>query len=241
MEEHNLSVATSESTNEAENINNNLQNNSEEKEQPENADTGNGSGRRHYRKDNRHIANLKNTKALKLKKMERLTSERDGKKADLDRGYISVQLGDDPDRVKRVSLDSTDKEMIKSVIAEKDYEVYELGLEIADIDLKICALATAKKSSFKNKLSKKKQDKNESDLVKKIGSTLDNASKNGSKEIVSQLQQQAQSGNKNDAYKSLKSFLSQQLKTVAKKLDKDEKLEKNVLDRVLDKLSVSQS
>ena len=223
------------------NENNNLQNNSGENAQPENAETITGSGRRHYRKDNRQIANLKNIKSRKQEKLARLNSERDGKKADLERGYINVQLGDDSERVKRVILETSDKEMIRSVIAEKAYEIYEITLDIAEIDLKIRALATAKKSSYKRKLSNKKQDKNESDLVKKINSALDKASKNDDKEIVSHIQQQVQLGNKNDAYKSLKSFLSLQVKSVAKKLGKDEILEKNVLDRVIEKLNASQS
>jgi hypothetical protein len=221
--------------------NNNLQNNSEENTQPENAETSNGSGRRHYRRDNKQIASLKNIKSRKQEKLARLTRERDGKKADLERGYINVQLGDDSERVKQVGLEPSDKEMIRSVIAEKEYEIYELGLDIDEIDVKIRALATAKKSSFKKKLSKKKQDKNENDMVKRIDSELDKASKNGSTEIVSKIKQQVRSGKKDDAYDSLKSFLSQKVKPVAKKLDKDAKLEKNVLDKVIEKLSTSQS
>lgn len=201
------------------------------------------AGRRHYRKDNTRIANLKNTKLQKQKKLARLISERDSKKADRDRGYINVPLNDDSDtqRVKQVQLDPSDKEMLRSVIAEREYEIYELGLDIDELELKIKNLATAKKSSFKKKLSKKKQDKNENDMVKRIDSALDKASKNGSKEIVSKIKQQVRSGKKDDAYDSLKSFLSQQVKPVAKKLDKDAKLEKNVLDKVIEKLSTSQS
>jgi len=201
------------------------------------------TGRKHYRKDNTRIANLNTTKLQKQKKLARLIRERDSKKADRDRGYINVPLNDDADtkRVKQVQLDPSDKEMLRSVIAEKEYEIYELGLDIDEIDVKIRALATAKTSSFQNRLNKKKQDKNENDMVKRIDSALDKASKNGSKEIVSKIKQQVQSGKKDDAYDSLKSFLSQQVKPVAKKLDKDSKLEKNVLDRVIDKLSSSQS
>lgn len=219
----------------------NLQNNSEENKQPENAETNNGSGRRHFKKDNSLIAGLKRTKTQKVGKDKRLSDEIDSLKADLARGYLIVQLVEDSEKLKHVQLDVSDKEMIKSAIAEKEYEKYELGLDIGEIDMKIRTLASAKTSSFKKKLSKKKQDKNENDMVKKIDSALDKASKNGSKEIISKIQQQVQTGNKNDAYDSLKSFLSQQVKTVAKKLDKDEKLEKNVLDRVIDKLSASQS
>jgi hypothetical protein len=228
------------SNNSIENNNNNLQNNSEEGTQPENTETDNGPGRRHSRKGNRRLANLNTTKAQKQKKMARLTSERDGKKADLDRGYINVQIGDDSERVKRVSLDSSDKEVIKSVIAEKSLEIYELGLDISEIDLKIRDLAIAKKSSYNNKLSKKKAGKTEDDLVKRVSKELDKASQSGNKEIVSQIQQDVQAGNKSDAYKSLKSFLSENVKTVSRKLSKSKELETKVLDRVLDKQTPTQ-
>lgn len=197
--------------------------------------------RRHYKKDNLQIAGLKRIKDQKVRKDKRLGDEIDSLKSDLARGYLIVQLVEDSEKMKHVQLDVSDKEMIKSAIAEKEYEKYELGLDIGEIDMKIRTLASAKKSSFQNKLSKKKQDKNENDMVKRINSALDKASKNGSKEIVSKIKQQVQSGKKDDAYDSLKSFLSQQVKPVAKKLDKDSKLEKNVLDRVIDKLSSSQS
>ena len=221
----------------------NLQNNSEASTQPENAETNNGSGRKHYRRDNRRIANLKNVKSRKQEKMARLTSERDSKKADLDRGYMIISLNNDSDtqRVKHVPLDPSDKEMLRSVIAEREYDMYELGLDLDELELKIKNLAAAKKTSFKDKLSKSKRVKKENDLVKRVEGELIEAQKNDSKKIVSQIQQQAQSGNKNGAYDSLKFFLSQEVKTVAKKLDKDAKLEKTVLDKVIDKLSTSQS
>ena len=214
-----------------------LQNNSEEEKQPENTETNNEAGRRHYRKDNRRMADFKRTKTQKEKKSNRLGTEIDSKKADLDRGYLIVQLGEDPERVKHVQLDFSDKEMIRSVIAEKEFEKYELGLDISEIDLKIRELAAAKKSSYRDKLNKKKADKIENDIVRRVIKELNGASKNGTKTTVSQIQNQAQSGKTKEAHDSLKSFLSQKVKTVAKKLDKDEKLEKNVLERVLDKLS----
>lgn len=204
-----------------------------------NDEVNNGTGRKHYRRDNRRIANLKNVKSRKQEKMARLTSERDSKKADLDRGYMIISLNDDSDtqRVKHVPLDPSDKEMLKSVIAEREYDMYELGLDIEELELKIKNLAAAKKTSFKDKLSKSKRVKKENDLVKRVEGELIEASKNGSNQIVSHILQQVQSGNKNDAYNSLKSFLSQQVKTVAKQFDKDEKLEKIVLDRILESYS----
>lgn len=219
----------------------NLQNNSEENTKSENEDTNSSAGRKHYRKDNRRIANLKNTKSRKQEKLARLNGERDTKKADLDRGYLIVQLGDDSERVKHVPLDASDKEMIRSVIAEKEFEIYELGLDIDEIDLKLRELAAAKKTSFKDRLSKKRQVKKEDDLVDRVGRELNKASQNGDEKIISEIQQQVKSGKKNEAYDSLKSFLSEQVKPVAKKLDKSEQLEKKVLDRVLEKLSKVQA
>lgn len=199
------------------------------------------TGRRHFRKDNRRIADLKRTKTQKEKKSERLQSEIDSHQADIDRGYLIVKLGDDSERVKHVQLDVSDKAIIKSVISEKAYEKFELSLDISEIDSKIRELAAAKRSSYKDRLSKKKAGKIENDLVKRVVKELGEASKNGGKEIVSNIHQQVQSGKKDVAYDSLKFFLSQQVKPVAKKLFKDAKLEKNVLDKVIEKLNTSQS
>ena len=228
-------------TNGEENNNNNLQNNSEENTQPENAETNNGSGRKHYRKDNRRIADLKRTKTQKEKRDKRLGDEIDSLKADLARGYLIVQLVENSEKVKHVQLDVSDKEIIRSAIAEKEYKKYELGLDIGEIDMKIRELAVAKKSSYKARLSKKKTSKKEDDLVKRVIKELDEASKNGGKVIVDRIQQEAQAGNKDDAYDSLKSFLSQEVKTVSKKLSKSSELEQKVLERVLDKLNTSES
>ncbi|MCZ7616617.1 MAG: hypothetical protein PHY57_10940 [Ignavibacterium sp.] len=199
------------------------------------------TGRRHYKKDNLTIAGLKRIQNQKRKKVSRLTQENSKMKADLDRGYLIVPLAEGSENVKHIKLNKSDREIIEAAIAYNEFDKYETGLDIGEIEQRIIDLASRKKSSYKDKLSKKKANLKESELVKRVDKELDKASKNGSKEIVSRIQQQVQSGNKNDAYNSLKSFLSQQVKTVAKKLDKDEKLEKNVLDRVIDKLSAAQS
>jgi len=221
--------------------NDNLQNNSGDNTQPENAEPRNGSGRRHYRKDNRLIADLKRTLTQKNIKNSRLQSEIDKYKADLERGYLIVPLGDDSRAVKHLRLNKADKKTITAAIWQREFEKYELGLDISELEMRISQIASAKTSSYRDKLSKKKKEKNENDLVKRIVGALDKASKNGSKDIVSQMQQQAQSGDKNEAYQSLKSFLAQEVKTVAKKLGKSSELEHNVIGRVFEKLSVSQS
>lgn len=238
MENSNLLNAEFEQTN----GNENLQNHSEENIQATGDETtAKSNGRRHYRKNNKTIANLNLTRDQKKQKEERLSKEIADKKADLDRGYLIVQLGEDSERVKHVQLDAPDKEIIRSVIAEKEYEKYELGLDIGDIELKICDLAAAKKSSYKDKLSKRKAGKMENDLVRRVNKELDKASQNGSKELVSKIEQQVKEGKTGAAYDSLKSFLSQEVKTVSKKLNKSSELEQKVLERVLDKLNTSES
>ena len=198
------------------------------------------TGRRHYKKNNLLIAGLKRTKTQKVGKDKRLGDEIDSLKADLARGYLIVHLGEDSTRVKHVQLDVSDKKVIKSVIAKKEFERYELGLDIGEIDSKIRDLASAKQSTYKDKLSKKKASKNEDDLVKRVIKEMDAAAKNGGKEIVSRIQKEVQAGNKDDAYKSLKSFLSENVKTVSRKLNKSKELESSVLGRVLDKQSSAQ-
>ena len=215
----------------------NLKSNSEESTQPKNEETNNGSGRKHQKKDNRRIANLKRTKSQKERKSERLVFEIDSHKADIDRGYLIVQLGDDSEKIKHVQLEISDREMIRSVIAEKEYIKYELSLDIAEIDLKIRELASAKKTSYKDKLNRIRQEKKENDLVKRVSKELDSVGKSGSNEVVLSIKDQLVAGNKTEAYKSLKSFLSQEVNPVAKKLSKSKVLEKNVLKRVLDKLA----
>ena len=239
MENTNYSPENLESTNGE--VNDNLQNNSGENTQSENVEPRNGSGRRHYRKDNRLIADLKRTLTQKNIKNSRLQSEIEKYKADLQRGYLIVPLGDDSRTVKHLKLNKADKKTITAAIWQREFEKYELDLDKSELEMKISQIASAKTSSYRDKLSKKKKEKNENDLVKRIVGALDKASKNGSKDIVSQMQQQAQSGNRNEAYHSLKSFLAQEVKTVAKKLDKSSELENNVIERVFEKLSVSQS
>ena len=223
------------------NNNENLQNNSEESTQPENAETNNRSGRKHYKKDNKTIANLKLTRNQKKQREERLRKEIADKKADLDRGYLIVPLGDDTEKVKHVPLDITDKEVIKAVIEEKKVEEFDVKQELKKIESDILTLASAKRSTHRNKLSKKKANLKESELVNRIDKELDKASKNGSRALVSRIEQQVKEGKTSAAYDSLKSFLSKEVKTVSKKLSKSSELEQKVLDRVLDKLNTSES
>lgn len=218
-----------------ENINKeNLQNNSDQSNQPTDSNS-NATGRKHYRGDNKMISNLKTVKKQKENKVARLTRERDKQKDDLNRGYIIVPLDDQ--RSKHVKIDTTDKSIIASSIAEKEFEIYELGLDIEEIKMKIQDLATAKKSNFKGKLSKKKQSIKDDKTLKQINGKLTEALNNGSKSVINNIQEQYNSGNKIDAYYSLKEFLSQELKSVAKQLNKSPEREKEMLDRVLDKLS----
>jgi len=222
----------------------NPENDSEENQEQEETETNAKGKKRYSKRNNKRIANLKRTKGQKEKKLARLESERDTKKADVSRGYLIVHLNDDEsdtEHSKHVQLNTSDKEVIRAVIAEKDFEIYELGLDIGEIDSKIRDLASAKKSSYKDRLSKKRKTKNEDDLVKRVDKELSKTSTNGGAEIISEIQKQIQSGKKNEAYYSLKAFLSEQVKTVAKKLDKSEQLEKNVLDRVIENISKVQS
>jgi len=77
--------------------------------------------------------------------------------------------------------------------------------------------------------------------VKQISKVLNDANTNGSKAVVDSIQKELGAGNKNEAYKSPKAFLSQNLKTVSKKLSKSAEIEQNILDRVLDKFTPAQS
>jgi hypothetical protein len=198
------------------------------------------TGRRHYKKDNLLIAGHKRTQKQKQKKVDRLTKENSKMKADLDRGYLIVPLAEGSDSMKHVKLNKSDKKIIEATIAYNEFDKYETGLDLGEIEQRIIDLASRKKSSYKDKLSKKKANLKESELVNRIDRELDKASKNGSKEIVSRIQQEVQAGNRADAYKSLKSFLSANVKTVSRKLSKSKELESSVLARVLDKQSSAQ-
>ncbi len=220
------------------------ENHSEENQEQEDPETNAKGKKRYNKRNNKRIANLKRTKVQKEKKLARLISERNTKKADIDRGYLIVHLNDDEsdtEHSKHVRLNGADKEVIKAVIAEREDEIFDLNEEIEKIDADLLALATVRKSSARDRLGKKKQTKKEDDLVDRVGRELNKASNNGDEKIISEIQQQVQSGHNNDAYYSLKAFLSEQVKTVAKKLDKSEQLEKKVLDRVLENISKAQS
>jgi hypothetical protein len=235
MEERELLAATSDSVNENEMIESGELENIESKES--------GKTRRHSRRDNKKIASLKTVKSRKQEKLDRLKSERDAKKADLERGYLIVSLGDEskPERVKHMQLDVSDKEVIKAVIAEKDLEIYELEEEIESINVKMAGMASLKKESYRHRLNKRKQTKTESNLVVRVDKELNAALKNGNSDKVLEIRQNIQSGKTIEAYKSLKSFLSEEVKPISKKLDKSVELEKVVLERVLEKLGNSLS
>lgn len=199
------------------------------------------AGRRHLRKDNRKISDLKRTQKQKQKKQERLVNEINKLKADLDRGYLMVPLAEGSDNVKHVKLNKSDREIIEAAVAYKEYDNYETGLDIGEIEQKIIDLATKKKSSYKDKLNRLKKDSTQDKLVKQISKSLDRAKANGSAALVKSIQSELEAGKKNEAYKSLKSFLSKNLKTVSKRLSKSAEMEQKVLDRVLDKITPSES
>lgn len=199
------------------------------------------TGKRHNKKDNKTISDLKRVQNQKQKKLDRLTQEISKQKADLDRGYLIVPLAEGSEKEKHVKLNKSDRGIIEAAIAYSEYDKLETGLDIGEIEQKIIDLASRKKSSYKDRLNKKKANLKESDLVKRIGKELDKASKNGSKALVSRIEQQVKEGKTSAAYDSLKSFLSKEVKTVSKKLSKSSELEQKVLDRVLDKLNTSES
>ncbi|GIK21746.1 MAG: hypothetical protein BroJett005_11600 [Ignavibacteriota bacterium] len=220
----------------------NEQDPSEDDEKRDAADQLNQSaGRRHLRKDNRKISDLKRTQKQKQKKQERLVNEINKLKADLDRGYLMVPLAEGSDNMKHVKLNKSDREIIEAAVAYKEYDNYETGLDIGEIEQKIIDLATKKKSSYKDKLNKLKKDSTQDKLIKQISKSLDGAKANGSAAMVKSIQSELEAGKKNEAYKSLKSFLSKNLKTVSKKLSKSAEMEQKVLDRVLDKITPSES
>jgi len=199
------------------------------------------NGKRHNKKDNKKISDLKRVQNQKQKKLDRLTQEISKQKADLDRGYLIVPLAEGSEKVKHVKLNKSDRGIIEAAIAYSEYDKLETGLDIGEIEQKIIDLASRKKSSYKDRLNKKKANLKESELVKRIDKELDKASKNGSRELVSRIEQQVKEGKTSAAYESLKSFLSTEVKTVSKKLSKSSELEQKVLERVLDKLNISES
>jgi hypothetical protein len=237
MENKNNSPEELDPTNENEN-NESLQTDSEENNNNESNSNGK-SKKRYYKGNNRKLANLRRTKSLKKQKQTRLISEIETLKADLKRGYFIVETEEGQTRHK--PLDVADKKVISSKISELDYESFLLTFEIGDIDENIRDLASVKKSNITDKKNKVRRSKQEDDLVDRVGRELNKASTNDGAEVISAIQQQVKSGKKNEAYDSLKSFLSEQVKPVAKKLDKSEQLEKKVLDRVLEKLSKAQA
>jgi hypothetical protein len=63
-------------------------------------------------------------------------------------------------------------------------------------------------------------------------------SDNVGREVIADIQKQASLGNRNQAYKSLKKFLNEELSPIAKKLGKvSEEEEEKMLGKILDKLS----
>lgn len=194
---------------------------------------------RDYRGSNKKLAGFVRVRSQKQGKYERLVSEMDDLKADLKRGYRIVT--NDEGSVNHIPITSSENMVISFKISDLDFERFMLRFEIADLDQAIKQLASRKRTNRITKKKKVARSKQEDKLVKQVTSAMTKASKNGSTEIVSQIQQQAQAGKDNEAYDSLKSFLSQKVKTVSKKLSKSPELEKNVLGKVIDKLSPSES
>jgi hypothetical protein len=194
---------------------------------------------RDYKGSNRKLAGLRRTKSQKQKKYDRLVSEMNDLKAEQKRGYRIVENADG--QIKHNPIESSERLVISFKISDLDYERFMLRIEIQILDQKIKSLASRKRSNSITKKEKAVRSKQENDLVGRVSKELTEASKNGSKEIVTEIQHQIQSGKRNEAYKSLKSFLSEEVKPVAKKLNKSTEMEKNVLERVLDKLSPAQS
>lgn len=229
MEEHNLSVATSVSTNETDNINNG---------DVDNKDSGVRVKTRHNKRSNSKIANNKTVKDRKSERLSRLTSEVSAKKADLDRGYLIVPVDDSiqDGKVKHLQLDSTSKMIIKSVIAEKELEIYDLKKEIEDIDAELKTLASTKTGSMKDKLKRRKKEDKENKIQSRIDTEVGKAAGNGTGLLIQEIKNQMTEGKKDEAYASLKKFLSQEIKPIAKQLDQDKELEKKIIIRTLEKL-----
>jgi hypothetical protein len=216
-------------------------NDSEENEKEESKDNGEKGKRRYNKKNNRRIANLKRVKDQKKQKLASLKSKRDVKKADKTRGYLVVSLGNNTKHNKQVKLDAVDKEVLTSGIYDLEVEIYELEGDIKNVKDQISSLANAKASSSKDKLSKMKENKKVNDLVARIDRELTKAAKNGNAQIISEIRLQAHTGNTNKAYESIKSFLSENVETVSKQLDKSSQLQDSVLNKIIEKISKVQS
>jgi hypothetical protein len=202
-----------------------------------NSEKGSVSNRRNYRRTGKKIANIITVNSKKAIKLERLISERAEKKAVLDRGYFIVSDKENAGRNKHVMLTTADKEVLRSKIAEIDFELYGLKTEIADNNQQIQSLATIKKSSYRDKLNREKKNKEQDKLViRAVDGISEIVSDNGSKEEIAKIQKQALE-NRKEAYQSLKNFLNQKLTPIAKKINKTSEQEEKTLDKLLVKIS----
>jgi len=216
-----------------------------EDEENKNEDNGNDADPksnnefRDYKGSNKKLASLRRVRDQKQKKYQRLVSEMNEYKAELKRGYRIVKNGHG--QVRHVSLTRAEKDVISFKISDRDYKRFMIRIEIQGLDQKISQIATKKRT---NRISKKKKvarSRKEDKLVQRVSKELSKAAKNGSGMIVRDIQSQIQSDKRNEAYNSIKFFLSKEVKPVAKTLDKDKELEIQVIERVLDKMVADQS
>lgn len=185
------------------------------------------------------LASLRRSKSQKQLKYNRLVKEMRSLKADQKRGYRIVENKDG--QKVHIPIDSTEDLILSLQISERDRERFNLRYEIRDIDQDIKSLANKKLSNSKLEKERARMSEQQHNLVKRIMGELDKASKNGTSARVAEIRSQATNGSKDIAAALLKSFLSDNVQTVFKKLSKSDELEKNVMERVLDKLNSVQS
>lgn len=194
---------------------------------------------RDYKGSNRKLANKITARDQKQKKYDRLVNEMNEYKAELKRGYRIVEKDDG--QVSHVPLTSAEKNVSSFKISDLDYKRFMVRIEIQGLDQKITQIATKKRTISRTKKNKVARSIKEDKLVQRVDKELSNAMKNGKQKLVSGIENQVRTGDNTAAYNSLKSFLSAQVKPVAKKLDKSVELEKNVLNRVIENISKAQS
>lgn len=197
---------------------------------------------RHYKKNNKRIAEKRNVKQRKEEKRDRLEGEREAKKADLNRGYRIVEVEDEEGETsnKHFPIDGTERAFIESGIADLDNQIYDVKTEIELLEQEIKDLSQSKKSSLKSKLKNKKRDKKISKALKSAERFVKKSSENGQKQVIDDIKYKAQSNKDQEAYQSLLQFLRSEPSPIKRTVSKDPELEDAVIEKLLNKINNGQ-
>jgi hypothetical protein len=158
----------------------------------------------------------------------RLSTELEDIRGILNRGYIIIPGAQGIVGSKHKPLDVTERGYYTNKKLDLENEIFDLKVELSDIEADLKEKLSRNKLSGKQKLQKKRADQQVIKTTATLKAVMLDASKNGEAGKLVEVNALILDDKKSEAVKSLMSFLREKVKGPFRKIDADEKFASKV-------------